>query len=313
MNKIAIFALYFGQLPEYFPLWLRSAGRNSGIDWFLISDQNVDFELPQNVTTVFATLGQVKGIFEAHLGRSISLETAYKLCDYKPLFWLMLPFTPEREKYLYWGHCDIDTYWGDLDGFLAGLPLSSYDRVFDLGHLSIYRNSSDCNSVYELAPAKLLERVFSSSSIAGFDEQNGINRIMRRSGFRVLPTGGRVGDVDPGAKEPRALPPHLNFLPHRIWVANGNPQITYFFGRHAVHRRCVYIHFQKRKFSPGVQPASFYFDTTGIVAFSGAIPPPPVDAAKINATYWLRVWKNYLRTVIEAFLDSVVGLTSRFS
>ena len=53
--KICVIGVYFGTLPNYFPLWLKSCQKNPMVDFLVFSDQNVE-RLPANVKIIPMTL-----------------------------------------------------------------------------------------------------------------------------------------------------------------------------------------------------------------------------------------------------------------
>ena len=38
--KVCVIGVYFGKLPEYFNLWLKSCEYNKDIDFLIVSDNN---------------------------------------------------------------------------------------------------------------------------------------------------------------------------------------------------------------------------------------------------------------------------------
>ena len=49
MKKIVFICPYFGKLPEYIDVWLKSCEYNKDIDWILITDDKTDYNYPTNV------------------------------------------------------------------------------------------------------------------------------------------------------------------------------------------------------------------------------------------------------------------------
>jgi hypothetical protein len=81
-------------------------------------------------------------------------------------------------NYEFWGYCDIDLILGDLQSFLAKIDLCQFDRLFDLGHLTFYRNTSQINNLYTKADSLKLgpEFIFNTTIACNFDEC-GMNQI----------------------------------------------------------------------------------------------------------------------------------------
>lgn len=50
--KIAFICPYFGELPNYFELLLKSCKHNSTIDWIIFTDNKINYEIPSNVKVI---------------------------------------------------------------------------------------------------------------------------------------------------------------------------------------------------------------------------------------------------------------------
>lgn len=151
-EKIALVLPYFGVLPNYFSYWLDSAGKNKRIDFLLFSDSDFSaFNVPLNVKIQHLGFSDIKERIQDILGFRVSLSHPYKLCDYKPLYGLV--FARELVGYDYWGHCDSDVVWGDLDKFLKPGIIGNYDRLLSNGHLCLYRNKDNINRLVFSSPS----------------------------------------------------------------------------------------------------------------------------------------------------------------
>ena len=149
MTRIAIIGVYFGTLPNYFNLWMQSCAANSSIDFKLITNVQVQ-NPPTNLEVIPMTLAKMKALAERKLNMKLCLDTPYKCCDYKPVYGLI--FEDYLASYDYWGHCDLDLIFGDLRGFFDRYHLEQYDKFLPLGHLSLFRNTRECNERFRLMP-----------------------------------------------------------------------------------------------------------------------------------------------------------------
>lgn len=175
LSSIGIVVCYIGKLPEWFPLWVKSCAYNSTIDFLLYTDQDLK-EMPNNIIVRKTTLSCLQRRFSETLGFDCSLETAYKLCDYKVIYGNA--FKEDLFKYEFWGHCDIDMIFGNLRNFLSENILDSNDRIFEVGHLCLYRNCEKINRLYsERGSLFSYFQVFREKHYCGFDEHTGITRI----------------------------------------------------------------------------------------------------------------------------------------
>ena len=60
------------------------------------------------------------------LGFEVYLERPYKCCDLKPAYGVI--FEEYLTAYSYWGHCDFDLIFGDLQYFA---PLTNKNKVYE--------------------------------------------------------------------------------------------------------------------------------------------------------------------------------------
>ncbi len=146
---VCLIAAYFGPLPTWMPAFLRSCAHNSQFDFLLVTDQTLA-ELPENVYVLPATLQGLSMLASNAVGLPVSITRPYKVCDLRPIFGLM--FREPLSRYDYWGHIDLDVIWGDLWTFFGRDIQDSYDVISSRnhrtsGHLTIYRNTQEINSL----------------------------------------------------------------------------------------------------------------------------------------------------------------------
>ena len=90
-SRICIISCYFGSLPQYFPLWLRSCSYNPDIDFLVFSDQNGG-GLPDNVRLVHTTLDRIRQRIEEILQMKVSLDTIIHVFRYMAYGYPLNPF-----------------------------------------------------------------------------------------------------------------------------------------------------------------------------------------------------------------------------
>lgn len=190
MKKLCCFIVpYFGKMPNYFQLFLNSCGLNSKYNWLIITDDNTPYSYPQNVQLVKSSFKELQTMFSSKFDFDICLPKPYKLCDFKPAYGYL--FSEYLKDYDYWGHCDVDTIMGCLEKFIPKDFLSKYDKVFCLGHMTIYRNEDYINRLFMLPynGRCLYKLVFQNPKICVFDEEyqdgNNINRMFLQLGKKV--------------------------------------------------------------------------------------------------------------------------------
>lgn len=170
IKKCVLILPYFGKFNNYFSLFLKSCQANSMYEWLIFTDCKDIYDYPQNVRVVYTTLAEIKNIAEIKFGFPVSMETPYKLCDYKPSYGFL--FEEYIKGYEYWGYCDCDLIFGNLDKMLTPLLEKGYDKLFAAGHLTIYKNNFENNRLFMKAyQGKLFyKEAFTTDKIYVFDE-----------------------------------------------------------------------------------------------------------------------------------------------
>ena len=137
---------YFGILPNYFDLWLKSCEYNPNFNWLIITDDKREFNYPKNVSVIYKSFSEVKIYIEGKFDFKICLERPHKLCDYKPAYGYI--FNDLINDYDFWGYCDLDCIFGNLSKYITKEMLEKYDKIFSLGHMTLYRNNKYINSLF---------------------------------------------------------------------------------------------------------------------------------------------------------------------
>ncbi len=188
-TRCVLFLPYFGEFNAYFPLFLRSCAANDLFEWVLFTDNDADYDYPPNIRIIKTTLEAVRALAERELGTPVCLKTPHKLCDLKPAYGLLF------EEYLqgceYWGYCDCDLIFGNLDKLLSPLMDEGYDKIFAAGHLTLYR-CSEANNRRFMKPFRgklLYKEAFASEKNYRFDEDYGesnVHALFIEDGARVF-------------------------------------------------------------------------------------------------------------------------------
>jgi len=170
-KKIAIVICYFGKFPWYFSYFLHSCKFNPTIDFFIFSDIDYEAELPENVTIIKTTIDKIKIIASEKFGFSVSIDSPYKLCDFKPAYGLI--FSEFIKPYDCWGQSDLDVIYGDIRNFISNKLLDEYDFIsvrhdYTSGCFALYRNNYLMNNFFKRS--KDYKKVFSNDKHFCFDE-----------------------------------------------------------------------------------------------------------------------------------------------
>jgi hypothetical protein len=284
--RIIIFAVYFGRLPDYFPLWLKSCSYNPQIEWRLITDVDVStYGLPANVSFRQTSLADMTARISAAANVKITAQTPYKVCDLRPLFWALIESEDDCD---FWGHCDLDMVFGDMSSFLPLHILENYDKIFSVGHLTLYRNTPETNRFYEKPHPDLDYReILADPQHRGFDEHIGVNRIWLQHHGRFYANEAVVADIDPHITRFERSSNYFHFRNdrHQVFLFDhGHVKRLYWAGGKLQSEEFIYIHFQKRKFARTSLPDDcdqFYITSQGFVAATD-VTPSKVDLDRLN-------------------------------
>lgn len=186
MKKIAIIIPYFGNLPNYFDLWLRSAEKNDIIDFILLTDNPIESS-SHNIIVMNCKFEDVVKRIRAKFPFEVQLRDPYDLCTFKPAYGYI--FDDLLNEYDFWGHCDVDLIFGDLKKFITDNILQKHDKIFSHGHLCLYKNSPVMNHLFMTKRPDCIyyKDAFSSRKIwNNFDEYPyGVSRIAKQSNIKV--------------------------------------------------------------------------------------------------------------------------------
>lgn len=108
-KKIGLFLPYFGKFPNYFRLWIKSVAINPEIQFILITDQNLTATLPSNLRVIKKEFKDIQRLIKNKFNKlDISLDSPYKLCDFRPAYGYIFDNLIEKYGLDYWGFCDPD-------------------------------------------------------------------------------------------------------------------------------------------------------------------------------------------------------------
>lgn len=263
MKKCCFIIPYFGKFPNYFQLFLNSCKYNIDFNWLIFSDDVTNYNIPSNVRIVKMTFDSFKERIQSFFDFEIVLPTPYKLCDYKPVYGYV--FHDYLSEYLFWGYCDLDVIMGNLDYFLTPDILQNYDKIFCLGHMTLFRNTEENNRLFmsEYKGKLLYKKAFLTDKIVTFDEEwrddNNINQIFLAEGKKVFLKDysmnpsisynsfvrnkyvGHIGCANSHGYQ-------IEHLKDALYVWDKGHVYRYFNeGKNLVREEFIYMHFQMRR------------------------------------------------------------------
>lgn len=251
-KKICVLVVYYGKFPPSIVMWADSAKYQKGIDFLFITDQKQPSYLKDFKWINISFSDLVDQIIDT-LEIDVQIKSPYKLCDFRPAYGLI--FNNYLSGYDYWGYCDLDLIWGDLNLTLNTGLNTSPDLLYSRGHLSLYRNCEEINSLFK---TKLLvnkgitdyQEVFMQPENCCFDETYGIFKIFRLKNKTVYHN---QNFIDIKANSIKFLPSNIKkhpiqfFIYHKGNIYNFYKKNWWFFSVEYEKSEYSYIHFQKRK------------------------------------------------------------------
>lgn len=268
MYSICLVIPYFGKLPNYFNLFLQSCAANPTINWMIFTDNEENYDYPDNVKRISMTFSQMQTRIQEKFDFPIVLHKPYKLCDYKVAYGYV--FEEELQGYDFWGYCDVDMLFGDLRGFLTQDILNAYDKLGHLGHLTLFRNTKENNRLFMSAidGRKRYKEVFSTPYICIFDEWQypSINHIFFDNHRRVF-LWDFIADIYPYDSYYRRVSWDVERQTSVFGKENcvvkwedGHAFLMWKKGGRWKEEEYLYIHLQKRKMKPnGLKSAKFFY------------------------------------------------------
>ena len=190
-SKVCFIIPYFGHLPNYFSLFLKTCSFNPDFDWLLITDDKAQYDYPKNFRVIYMSYEENYSLIQSKFDFPIMLHQAYKLCDFKPAYGYI--YSEFLKGYTHWGHCDTDVLMGNLKSFITDELLNLYDKLFCLGHMTIYKNTDMNNRIFmnSLNGKLIYKEVYTSRESCCFDEdwkdEKNVNTLFQHAEKTICP------------------------------------------------------------------------------------------------------------------------------
>ncbi len=169
MTTIKIIFPYFGTFPPQFKFWWASALNNPDVEFIIVTD-NKGLKSEQNIHIVYMDFDECRKRVQRTFSFPVVLPTPYKLCDYKPAYYLI--FNDIIGECDFWGWGDLDLIYGRIRRFVTEEVLSHYDVISGWGHLTLMRNTDYWRHFVELKENGFMyyRDVYQDPHNFGFDE-----------------------------------------------------------------------------------------------------------------------------------------------
>lgn len=174
MNKVCFIIPFFGvKFPNGFDYFMKSASLNKGIDFLFFTNILYQHDHFHNIKFIPFEINDFNSLASSKLKEDIHISRAYKLCDFKPAYGII--FQDYLKEYDYWGYCDIDVVFGNINHFLEPLINENYELIsarkeFLSGFFTVYKNIPKCNLLF--MRSKDWRLVLTSEDNFCFDECN---------------------------------------------------------------------------------------------------------------------------------------------
>lgn len=257
------------------PFFLKTCTENPEYNWLLFTDDTTEYSYPENVEVKYCSFAEIQRRVQSCFDFEISLAYPKRLCSFKPAYGYI--FDEELKEYEYWGYCDLDQVFGKIDSFIPPEKIKQYDKLYHLGHCTIFRNDKVINSIFKSESQRTglkvtsYEEIFKGLDIV-FDEWDDesvtINTLFEDKGLKVYYANDYC-DVDPFAS---AYTESIFFTDTRVWGFSDDSKFVFVFKDGRSYKvffdkkqgqfkyiEILYAHLQKRKFSVKFNPDSECF------------------------------------------------------
>lgn len=292
-TSICIIGVYFGDLPAYFNLWLKSCEYNKDIS-FLVFGDKLRGAKPANVQFIDFSISKMKELADKKLSLNTALYKPYKCCDFKVVYGII--FEDYIKNYDFWGHCDFDLVFGDIRKFATEDILAKNDKILPWGHLSLYRNTEEVKKRYMLDGSLVnYKDAFEKESSCAFDEKAGIYRIYSKNKFPMY-TERIYADISKRFKRFTLSLAKDNYKNQVFYWQDGKAYRIYYKKGKEYKEEFIYIHFQKRGFNKTISvQRGFYIGPSGFTPKDNIADPSIEDIKRINPYNWKREFAEKIK------------------
>jgi hypothetical protein len=240
-RKIIVIVIWIGRLPSGFPFWLATA-RKQPFTIAMVTDQPQPEDC-KDIIWVPTSLAKLRKQISNVLGFDASLAYSYKVCDYRAIYGLI--FSDLVEGYDYWGFCDLDLIFGDMEKVLDNALMESPDKVFQRAHFSLYKNTATVNEAFSKYKEIDYKYIFKNPRYCMFDEWHGIGKIFKKLNLSVYHKE-VIADVKPNDYRFRCS--NIPNYSSEIFIYQHGKLLKYYVQDATVKtEEYGYLHFQKRK------------------------------------------------------------------
>jgi hypothetical protein len=153
--RIALIHIFFGELPPWWELYVKTVKNNPEIDFIYVTDISLPNSNSTNIKIIKWSLMEFCASASKTLGFEVKLKSFHKISDLKPVYGSIL--SEFLEPYEFWGHADIDQVYGQIGIFLNKQILKKNDVIscrkeITAGQFTLYRNSPIATNIWKNIP-----------------------------------------------------------------------------------------------------------------------------------------------------------------
>lgn len=187
---------------------------------------------------------------------------------------------------------------GNIRKFVTDELLDKYDKIYPLGHFSLYRNSDKCNLYFKLEGSLVgnYKYVISTSKSCVFDEVYGIDKIFE---YNKLPLYEKrdCADINYFVKRMKLVGPSFkNYMSQAFFMKNGECYRVFESCGTLHYEEFCYIHLQKRAYTGTINNHDcYYVAPDSFIPFAGTV--EVCDIREINP------YRGKVNELIEEFIN----------
>lgn len=319
LKKVAgVIIPYFGKFKPSIKIFVESCRRNLDLDWIIFTDNEKLQDLPENVRWYRCTLTDIEKLAKEKLDKEASLNSAYKLCDYKVTYGEL--FEHYLDDYEYWGYGDVDVVYGDLVNNLKKIDYQQYDKINWMGHFTLLKNNDKCKKAWRIKDADFLnplEVIRNGKTNYGFDEKDFNNKLVYK-GFKIF-DGIFAADIDAFYPRMRCVSKstvrwicnikkqwkeYPNNYSKQLFVCQGGNIYRYYIEEGKIlKQKFAYIHFRTEPKSIQVSSDSFVISRETFV---------DIDKSEMNNPQYIRHLIGKYNSQDNVFIEGVRFLKGYF-
>lgn len=156
-NKVVLITSRFGDVSDFFWLWLQSASLNNNFDFLVLTDLDFDYKSDNIKFFKFKSFNDFIDKVDYKLGYKTGITTPFKTADLRPAYSYLFSDIIKQNyqichndngKYDFWGYTDTDMILGNLSHFIDDEVLDNCDVFQSWGHFTLIRNNERFNSLF---------------------------------------------------------------------------------------------------------------------------------------------------------------------